>query len=70
MSQCGAVLLAEARAYLLYISEEVTWARSSDNRLAAAAPKLPSSLMWSAPSEVRKMDGFPVQRQSPSWKKK
>lgn len=54
MSQCGAVLLAEAQAHLLYIPEGVTWARSSNNRLAAAAPKLPSSLMWSAHNEVKK----------------
>lgn len=54
MSQCGAVLLAEARAHLLYIPEGVTWARSSNNRLAAAAPKLPSSHMWSAQNEVKK----------------
>lgn len=54
MSQCGAALLVEARAHLLYIPEGVTWARSSNNRLAAAAPKLPSSLMWSTRNEVKK----------------
>lgn len=54
MSQCGAVLLAEAQAHLLYLPEGVTWAGSSNNRLAAAAPKLPSSLTWSARNEVKK----------------
>lgn len=54
MSQRGAVLLAEARAHLLYLPEGVTWARSSNNRLAAAAPKLPSSHMWSTQNEVKK----------------
>lgn len=54
MSQCRAALLAEARAHLLYIPEGVTWARSSNNRLAAAVPKLPSSLMRSARNEVKK----------------
>lgn len=54
MSQCGAVLLAEAQTHLLYLPEGVTWAGSSNNRLAAAAPKLPSSLTWSARNEVKK----------------
>lgn len=54
MSQCRAVLLAEAQAHLLYLPEGVTWAGSSNNRLAAAAPKLPSSLTWSARNEVKK----------------
>lgn len=54
MSQRGAELLAEAWAHLQYIPEGVTWARSSNNRLAAAAPKLPSSHMWSARNDVKK----------------
>lgn len=69
MSQRGAVLLAEARAHLLYIPEGVAWARSSNNRLAAAAPKLPSSLMWSARNEVKK-DRWISCSESPSWNKR